>query len=166
MATNKAKRSIHLAQPQPQRTELKPVRAHAYRSLAEMNTGLEQAIQGLQALQKINLFSAESLNATSTCFPGFGRRPIVKPWPFWQSEKSPMFATSSNYALNRNVPSADALVRTDRNPQECAASPDWRRAACNRCRTPSSREQSPAVWSAATRKTKKAAMLSRPFPFH
>jgi len=64
MATNKAKRSIHLAQPQPQRTELKPVRAHAYRSLAEMNTGLEQAIQGLQALQKINFFSAESLNAT------------------------------------------------------------------------------------------------------
>ena len=64
MATNKAKRSIHLAQPQPQRTDLKPVKAHAYRSLAEMNTGLEQAIQGLQALQKINFFSAESLNAT------------------------------------------------------------------------------------------------------
>jgi len=64
MATNKAKRSIHLAQPQPQRTDLKPVKAHAYRSLAEMNTGLEQAIQGLQALQKINFFSAESLHAT------------------------------------------------------------------------------------------------------
>ena len=62
MATNKAKRSIHLAQPQPQRTDLKPVRAHAYRSLAEMNTGLEQAIQGLQALQKINFFSPENLN--------------------------------------------------------------------------------------------------------
>ena len=62
MATNKAKRSIHLAQPQPESTGLMPVRAHAYRSLAEMNTGLEQAIQGLQALQKINFFSSESLN--------------------------------------------------------------------------------------------------------
>lgn len=64
MATNKAKRSIHLEQPHPQRTDLKPVRAHAYRSFAEMNTGLEQAIQGLQALQKINFFCPESLNAT------------------------------------------------------------------------------------------------------
>jgi len=40
-----------------------PVRAHAYRTLAEMNNGLEQAIQGLQALQKISFFSSESLNA-------------------------------------------------------------------------------------------------------
>lgn len=64
MATNKAKRSIHLAQPQPQRTELMPVRAHAYRSLAEMNNGLEQAIHGLQELKKITFFSSsESLNA-------------------------------------------------------------------------------------------------------
>lgn len=63
MATNKAKRSIHLAQPQPESTGLMPVRAHAYRTLAEMNNGLEQAIQGLQALQKISFFSSESLNA-------------------------------------------------------------------------------------------------------
>ena len=63
MATNKAKRSVHLAQPQPQRTDPMPVRAHAYRSLAEMNNGLEQAIHGLQELKKITFFSSsESLN--------------------------------------------------------------------------------------------------------
>jgi hypothetical protein len=67
MATNKAKRSIHLAQPQPQTTDLMPVRAHAYRSLAEMNSGLEQAIHGLQELKKITCFSSsESLNGIYT----------------------------------------------------------------------------------------------------
>jgi hypothetical protein len=34
-----------------------PVRAHAYRSIAEMNNGLEQGIQGLETLLKINYFS-------------------------------------------------------------------------------------------------------------
>ena len=63
MATNKAKRSIHLAQPQPKPTDLMPVKAHAYRSLAEMNNGLEQGIQGLETLLKINYFStSESLH--------------------------------------------------------------------------------------------------------
>ena len=64
MATNKAKRSIHLAQPQPQSTDLiMPVRAHPYRCLAEMNNGLEQAIHGLEELKKITYFSSsESLN--------------------------------------------------------------------------------------------------------
>jgi len=67
MATNKAKRSIHLAQPQPQTKDLLPVRAHAYRSLAEMNSGLEQAIHGLQELKKITCFSSsESLNGIYT----------------------------------------------------------------------------------------------------
>jgi hypothetical protein len=67
MATNKAKRSIHLAQPQPQTKDLVPVRAHAYRSLAEMNSGLEQAIHGLQELKKITCFSSsESLNGIYT----------------------------------------------------------------------------------------------------
>ena len=65
MATNKAKRSIHLAQPHPQTKDLLPVRAHAYRSLAEMNSGLEQAIHGLQELKKITcFFSSENLHAT------------------------------------------------------------------------------------------------------
>ena len=66
MAMNKAKRSIHLAQPQSQqqRKDLMPVRAHAYRSLAEMNSGLEQAMHGLQELKKITCFSSsEDLNA-------------------------------------------------------------------------------------------------------
>ena len=60
MATHKVKRSIHLTQPQP--TDLMPVRAHAYRSLAEMNNGLEQAIQGLETLRKINYLSSGSLD--------------------------------------------------------------------------------------------------------
>jgi|SRR5689334_13081020 len=60
MAVNKAKRSIHLTQPQPKpTTDLFPVKAHAYRTLAEMNNGLEQAIQGLQALRQISFFSAD-----------------------------------------------------------------------------------------------------------
>jgi len=61
MATNKAKRSIHLAQPQLQPTELMPVKAHTYRSLAEMNAGLEQAIQGLEMLKRINFLSSDSI---------------------------------------------------------------------------------------------------------
>jgi hypothetical protein len=82
MATNKTKRSIHLAQPQPQHAknaragdpkpahfdpnpqpaELMPVRAHAYRTLAEMNNGLEQAIQGLDTLKRISYLSSGSLH--------------------------------------------------------------------------------------------------------
>jgi hypothetical protein len=65
MATNKAKRSIHLAQPQPQHVKTPlhpepaarmPVKPHVYRAIAEMNGGFEQALQGLQELQKINFF--------------------------------------------------------------------------------------------------------------
>jgi hypothetical protein len=42
--------------------ELMPVKAHPYRCLAEMNNGLEQALHGLQELQKITYFSSsESL---------------------------------------------------------------------------------------------------------
>jgi hypothetical protein len=70
MATNKVKRSIHLAQPQPKserlrpdtEPELMPVKAHAYRTLAEMNNGLEQAIQGLDTLKRINYLSSGSLH--------------------------------------------------------------------------------------------------------
>jgi hypothetical protein len=67
MAANKAKRSVHLAQPQrprlhPEPAELKPVKARVYRDIAEMNTGLEQALHGLRALQHIPLFPADDLN--------------------------------------------------------------------------------------------------------
>ncbi|MBZ5504230.1 MAG: hypothetical protein LAO78_01970 [Acidobacteriia bacterium] len=65
MAVNKAKRSIHLAQHQPQSqpTQPLPVRAHAYRCLAEMNNGFEQALHGLEELKKVNCFSSsESLH--------------------------------------------------------------------------------------------------------
>jgi hypothetical protein len=61
MATHKANRSIHLTQPQPESAKLMPVRAHTYRSLAEMNAGLEQAIQGLETLKRINFLSSNSL---------------------------------------------------------------------------------------------------------
>lgn len=58
MAVNKANRSIHLTQPQP---ELMPVRANAYCTLGEMNTGLELAIQSLETLVKIKYLSSDSL---------------------------------------------------------------------------------------------------------
>jgi len=75
MAVNKVKRSIHATQPQPQRTnhkaerrpneepaELMPVRAHVYRTIADMNGGFEHALEGLQTLIKINYLRSNSLN--------------------------------------------------------------------------------------------------------
>lgn len=72
MAANKSKRSIHLAQPQPrqpqrprinqQPTEPQPVRAHVYRTIAEMNGGYEQVIEALQILKKIKHLPGDSLN--------------------------------------------------------------------------------------------------------
>jgi hypothetical protein len=38
-----------------------PVKAHTYRSLAEMNAGLEQAIQGLETLRRIKFLSSDSI---------------------------------------------------------------------------------------------------------
>jgi hypothetical protein len=75
MAVNKSKRSIHLAQPklqQPQTqrpnlnvnqepTEQMPVRAHVYRTIADMNGGFEHVIEVLQTLQKIKHLPADSL---------------------------------------------------------------------------------------------------------
>jgi hypothetical protein len=70
MATSKAKRPVLLAQPKPQRRslnpeplELMPVRAHVYRTIADMNGGFEHAIEGLQILQKINYLRSDGLNA-------------------------------------------------------------------------------------------------------
>src|SRR5580765_458974 len=99
MAANKSKRSIHLAQPKPQRlspnpeqilrpkyglrispagsqprqtrpharkaaqpTEQMPVRAHVYRTIAEMNGGFEHVIDALQTMQRIKHLPADSLN--------------------------------------------------------------------------------------------------------
>ena len=72
MAVNKVKRSIHLAQPQPQQiqrpgltpepTEQMPVRAHVYRTIAEMNGGFEHVIDALQTLEKIKHLPAESIH--------------------------------------------------------------------------------------------------------
>jgi hypothetical protein len=72
MAANKAKRSIHLAQPHPQITRRRlhpepakamPVKAHVYRTMAEMNAGLEQAIHGLRVLQDITFLPAADLSS-------------------------------------------------------------------------------------------------------
>lgn len=88
MAVNKAKRSIHLTQPQPQQpqpqhartalavgpkperpnldanqepTEQMPVRAHVYRSMADLNSGFEHVIEVLQTLQRIKHLPADSI---------------------------------------------------------------------------------------------------------
>ena len=62
MAVSKAKRSVHLAQPLRPRlngkpAELKPVRAHVYHTIADMNGGFETVIQGLKILQNITFLS-------------------------------------------------------------------------------------------------------------
>jgi len=66
MATNKAKRSIHLAQPQhnPQPAAgLMPVKAHVYRAIAEWNGGLEEAMQSLKKLQQVSCLPSSHLAA-------------------------------------------------------------------------------------------------------
>ena len=64
MATNKAKRSIHLAQHQHQPAPgLMPVKAHIYLAIAEWNGGLEEAMQSLKKLQQINFLPSSHLAA-------------------------------------------------------------------------------------------------------
>ena len=88
MATSKAKRLIALAQPKPQRPGINPkinhthessrvrkigprteaatvtpVKAHVYRSIAELNGGFEKVIQELQTLGGISLFRSSRLTA-------------------------------------------------------------------------------------------------------
>ncbi len=84
MAMNKVKRSIHLAQPQPQPTrrspnrrnlnnapaELIPVKSHVYYAIAELNAGLEKAIHNLQIIQSNNLFGASGLTAMNHLLRG------------------------------------------------------------------------------------------------
>ncbi|HEV8493810.1 MAG TPA: hypothetical protein VGR76_16150 [Candidatus Angelobacter sp.] len=83
MATNKSKRSIHLAQPQPQHPRrsashepaaLTPVKSHVYQAIAELNAGLEKAIQNLQALQGNNLFRASGLAEMNHALRGIHAR--------------------------------------------------------------------------------------------
>jgi len=66
MAVNKAKRSIHLAQPQhnPQpAAKLMPVRAYVYRAIAELNAGFELTLQELKRLQQVDFFPAARIAA-------------------------------------------------------------------------------------------------------
>jgi len=75
MATNKAKRSIHLAQPERRSpnhksAELMPVKSHVYHAIAELNAGLEKAILNLQELQHNHLFRASGLAAMNRVLRG------------------------------------------------------------------------------------------------
>jgi hypothetical protein len=98
MATNKATRSIHLAQPQPRHprrslnpnqntnrnsnqrspnhdpAELIPVKPHVYYAIAELNAGLEKAIHNLQMLQSYHLFGASGLTAMNHVLRGIRAR--------------------------------------------------------------------------------------------
>lgn len=65
MAVNKAKRSIHLAQPErrsnhPSPAELMPVKTHVYRAIAELNQGFEKVLNDLNTLARISFFRAGS----------------------------------------------------------------------------------------------------------
>ena len=73
MATNKAKRSIHLAQhdPKPERHSLNtqpaaapmPVKSAVYRALAELNTGFDKVLHDLGSLRQNSLFHSDVLSA-------------------------------------------------------------------------------------------------------
>ena len=77
MATNKAKRSIHLAQlqpkpqPKPQRrslnpqpvTGLMPVKIRVYRAIAELNADLEKVIQDFDRVRSIPFFPAATIRS-------------------------------------------------------------------------------------------------------
>ena len=75
MATNKAKRSIHLTQPQPQpqpqhnpqsAAKLMPVRAYVYRAIAELNAGFELTLQELKRLEQVDFLPSARLAAMHT----------------------------------------------------------------------------------------------------
>jgi hypothetical protein len=81
MATNKAKRSIHLAQPQPQAPQPNPkpaarapVKPHVYYAIAELNSGLEKAIHNLHMLQSNGLFGAYGLGEMNRVLRGIHAR--------------------------------------------------------------------------------------------
>ena len=67
MAANKAKRSIHVAQPpkrlrlNPNSTELQQVKPHIYQAIADMNGGFEHVMRSLQTIQDINFLHCSSL---------------------------------------------------------------------------------------------------------
>ena len=66
MAANKSKRSIHLAQPQRPRPNHKPadlqhVKTRVYRAMADINTGFDHVLQGLQTLNSVNFLQFSSL---------------------------------------------------------------------------------------------------------
>jgi hypothetical protein len=101
MATSKAKRTVPLAQPKPQRrspnpeqilrpknglrispagsdarkaAQLMPVKPHVYYAIAELNAGLEKAIHNLQMLQSNQLFGASDLTGMNHVLRGIRAR--------------------------------------------------------------------------------------------
>lgn len=73
MATHKVKRSIHLAQPS-RSAQLMPIKSHVYHAIAELNAGLEKAIQNLQMLQSNQMFGASGLTAMNHVLRGIRAR--------------------------------------------------------------------------------------------
>ncbi len=77
MATNKAKRSIHLAQPQAQpqhnlqpSAKRMPVKARIYRAIADLNAGLELALQELNRLQQVDFLPSARFAAMHNVIGG------------------------------------------------------------------------------------------------
>ena len=75
MATNKTKRSIHLAQHQPQPKpqhnpqppiKLMPVKAYVYRAIAELNAGFELTLQELKRLEQVDFLPSARFAAMHT----------------------------------------------------------------------------------------------------
>ena len=68
MASNKAKRTIPLAQLQrrslnTEPAELMPVKAHVYRAIAELNDGFEKVARDLQTLGRVSFFHPDRVTA-------------------------------------------------------------------------------------------------------
>lgn len=68
MASNKAKRTVPLAQPQrrspnSEPAELMPVKAHVYRTIAELNDGFEKVARDLQTIGRVSFFPSDRVTA-------------------------------------------------------------------------------------------------------
>jgi hypothetical protein len=103
MATNKAKRSIHLAQHQPQpAAEALPVQAHVYRAVADLNSGFEKVIQDLRKLRKVPFFHSERLATMHNRLCGLRAEANQEFISSWVSVKPPIPGILINFAKQPN----------------------------------------------------------------
>jgi len=114
MAANKAKRSIHLTQPNHSSVELAPVKAHVYHFIAELNAGLEKAIQNLQALRGNNLFRTSGLTTMNHMLRGIRARANRHLMSASTNAKPPTPATIPIFASNRKITSQQFLFHGGR----------------------------------------------------